>query len=316
MGYVITVVAPVFSLIVIGYLAGIRGYLSEAANKGIGEFAFKIAIPALLFRTIASAEFSGHATLQIWTTEFGAIALCWLLATAISIFILRRDLKDSPSIAMSSGFGNNVMLGLPLSVTTFGDEAAVTAAIILSIHAPLLWLAGIIHIALTRETDATEKLSIGRIFHQLFEEMRTNPIIIGILAGLLWSILGLELIEPIEKTLSLIGKAAIPAALVALGLALTNYEIKGQTLTLATILGLKLLALPLFAFLIGTYVFALPPAILGTILILTACPTGVNAFLFAQKYNRAVNSASGAIALGTALSAITFSLIILAVRPV
>src|SRR5690349_8765933 len=72
---VFLIVAPVFALIAIGYAAALSGLLSEAAHKGISEFAFTIAMPALLFRTIAVAEVPAVDPLHLWGAYFGTVAI-------------------------------------------------------------------------------------------------------------------------------------------------------------------------------------------------------------------------------------------------
>ena len=62
----VLIVAPVFALIALGYIAVRAGFVSEGANKGISEFAFSIAIPALLFRTVVISEFPAVSAFEVW----------------------------------------------------------------------------------------------------------------------------------------------------------------------------------------------------------------------------------------------------------
>lgn len=308
---VLTIVAPVFSLIALGYAAGRFSWLSSSAEKGIAEFAFTLAMPALLFKSVATAEFSAISIGGIWASYFGAIAVIWFLASLVTWRILRRPAPDAPSISMSSTFGNSLMLGLPLAMATYGEPAAPVIAIILSIHAPSLWLAATLH---TSFTDREGSSSIRGAIEHLLADLSRNPIIIGIALGALWRLTGAALPSPVLNSLNLLAQASIPAALIALGLSVLGSEIRGQGPTLATIISLKMLAMPLLVYLLGTHVFGLDPLAVGVSTILAAVPTGANAFLFAAKTGRAVNSAAGAIALGTLLSAVTISLLLAALR--
>ena len=92
---VFLIVAPVFVLIAIGYAASLSGLLSNAAHKGISEFAFSIAMPALLFRTIAVAEVPALEPLHLWGAYFGSVAVTWVLATVLSAIVLRRPQADA-----------------------------------------------------------------------------------------------------------------------------------------------------------------------------------------------------------------------------
>ena len=91
---ILTIVAPVFGLIAIGYFAARTRLLDETAGRGLTEFAFKLGIPALLCRTIATAKLSDLALLEVWAAFYGAAVMTWLTATALNAFALRRPAAD------------------------------------------------------------------------------------------------------------------------------------------------------------------------------------------------------------------------------
>ena len=130
------------------------------------------------------------------------------------------------------------------------------------------------------------------------------------LGGGLWRLTGLGLTPALDKTLLLLGAAGVPCGLVALGGSLTQFKIKGQASTLTTVIVLKLLAMPLIAWLLAVHVFQLSPVAAGVVVLFAAMPSGANAYLFANRYGRVVNSASGAVALGTLLAAGTAAYLI------
>ena len=111
---VFLIVAPVFALIVIGYAGAASRLFSENAHKGIAEYAFSIAIPALLFRTIAVADTGDIEPFRLWASYFAAVVATWVLATLITRGFLKRPAADGAAIAISSVYGNVVMLGIPL----------------------------------------------------------------------------------------------------------------------------------------------------------------------------------------------------------
>lgn len=305
---IFAIVAPVFALIAIGYLAGRAGLISGGAGAGITEFAFSLAIPALLFRTIVKADFAGLSPTAVLASFFGAAALTWLLAAVATSWPLRRPAEDGASIAMASVFGNTALLGLPLAISIYGSAAEPVIALILSVHAPMLWLAATIHAELVGEGEARPSLS--GILGALVGELAHNPIVIGIALGIVWRLGGIALPGVADKVLQLLAQAGVPAALTALGLTLVKFEIKGQSATLATITALKLMVMPLLAWLIAAKAFGLSGVALGVIAVMAAMPTGANAFIFATRRGRAVNSASGAVALGTMLTFVTAAVVI------
>lgn len=299
---VLTIVTPVFGLIVLGYLAARFRLLDDSAGRGLTDFAFKLGIPALLCRTVATAKLSDLPLLHVWGAFYGAAALTWIAATLATRYVLARPAQDGPAIAMSSVFGNTAMLGLPLAIATFGPAAAAPIALVLAIHAPMLWLTGLAHSALVGDAG---KASAMDLLKGVGRDLGRNAIIIGILVGALWRLVGIDLPGPVDRILELLAQAGVPASLVALGLTLVAFEVKGQAASLAVIIGLKLVLMPLAAWAIATQVFGLGGVPLGVIAILAAMPAGANAFLFAAKEGRAVNSASGAVALGSILAAAT-----------
>jgi malonate transporter and related proteins len=304
---VLSIVAPIFALIALGFLAARLRYFSEGTQKGLAEFTFGFAMPALLFRTLAAPQDMAISPIPIWLTYFGLSAVIWVLATLVTVSLLKRPMADAASIAMSSVYGNIVMLGIPIVVAMHGPAATAPMAAIIMLNSPVLWLVGTLHLTLA---DRPENRSFGQAARTTAFELARNPIILGIFAGVLWRFTGLGLAAPVDKTLSLLGQAGIPCALVVLGVSLADFEIKGQLPTLSSILVLKLAVMPAVAWVIATQIVGLPPVAAAVVTIFAATPTGANAYLFATRNGRVVNSASGAVALGTMLSLATISLLI------
>lgn len=305
---VIATVAPVFGLIALGFLLARFAFLSESAGKGLAEFVFNVAVPALLFRMMVTTETGAEAPFALWGAYYGASAATWLLATLVTLFLLRRTPLDASAISMGASFGNIVMLGIPLALDRFGPEAATPIALIISISSPLLWFAATLQAELATERS---EMAVGRLLRELVVSLLRNPIVLSILAGLIWRQTGMG-IHPIpDKMISLLGQAAIPGSLVALGLSLTAFEIKGQLPTIAVICLLSLVVFPAFAWVTAFHIFNLPPLWAGVVILFAACPPGANAFLFATRYKAAVGSVSAAVALGTSLSILSISLVLL-----
>lgn len=309
---VLTIVAPVFGLIVIGYLSGRLRIVSEAAAQGIADFAFTLAIPALLCRTIATADLGALSPAGIWGSFYTAGFLTWVAATLATSVWLRRPATDAPAIAMTSTFGNTIMLGLPLSMGVYGTPAAAVIALILSIHAPTWWLLGMLH---AQASGQYQGQSATAIMRSTLRDLVRNPIVIGIMLGVAWRLTGWVMPAALDRLLQLMAQASVPTSLVALGLSLLRFEIKGQMPTLATVIALKLLLMPAVAWLLATHVFDLDPVARGVTVMMAAMPTGANAFLFATRIDKAVDSTSGAVALGTLLAAVTAAVLVSSLHP-
>ena len=102
----------------------------------------------------------------------------------------------------------------------------------------------------------------------------------------------------------------VPTALVALGVSLAAYSLRGSWGGMFMLIGVKMIAMPLFVFLIARYAVTLPPLWIKVAVLFAAMPTGANAFLFAQKNDEAVPAVTGAVALGTGFAAVTASVLL------
>ena len=301
---ILMIVAPVFGIIAIGYVSARTKYLSDASARGIADFAFNISIPALLFRTIVLAKFEGVAPLGILASFFGSAAIVWLLSAFATRFLLARAVQDGPAIAMSAVFGNMVMMGLPIGVASYGTDALAPMSVIVAVHAPIFLMSAAVHSAVV---DPRDDPSLLMALRTVITTLARQPIVVAIACAGIWRLIGLDVPKPMLTMIDMLAGAGVPAALVALGLSLNSFEVRGDTATLSVIIGLKLLALPLIAALLAFWVFSLPPLSAKMVVLAASLPAGANAYLYALRSGRVVNSASGAVAIGTAISAFSIA---------
>ena len=208
---------------------------------------------------------------------------------------------------MATGFGNLALLGTPLALAHFGPSVGVPLGMILSVHAPLLWFAATLHRELSRHSTTFSFVETAKALAKM---LATNAIIIGLLAGGIWRLTGLGLHPVPDKMLSMLADASVPTALVALGVSLAAYSLRGSWGGMFALIGLKMLAMPLFVFLLARHAVTLPPLWIKVAVLFAAMPTGANAFLFAQKNDEAVPAVSGAVALGTGFAAVTAAVLL------
>ncbi len=299
-------VAPVFALILIGFGAGKAGWFGEGSARGLSQFVFAFAVPALLFRAMVSFGLPSQPPWALWGAFFGAVVVIWVLAIGLSRKVPGLGGSGGAPAALGAGFGNTVMLGLPLGVAHFGNAALLPMALILTIHLPLQWLAATV--LAQAATGATNRNGLVRA---LARDLVGNPIIIGIVAGTLWNFTGLGLAPVVDKVTSMLGQAAVPAALFALGLSLSRFSIAGNRTALAVLLVLKLAVMPVAAWLLATQVFELGRVEAEVVTLFAALPAGANAYIFAERQGSGEAVVSAAIAAGTALSVVSLSVVLM-----
>lgn len=307
MNPILTTVLPVFGMIVLGYGLTRARIFDAGAGRGISLFVFNVAIPALLFKTVATMEPQQGAPWNLWLAFFGGLAITWAAAAFASRFIESLKASGGAAASMAAGFGNLVMLGTPLALAHFGQEVAIPLGMILSVHAPVLWFAAVLHRELARHSGSFSALRTGK---EMLVNLVTNAIVLALLGGMVWRALGLGLHPIALEMLDMLADASIPTALFALGVSLAGYSLKGSWAGMMALIGLKMVLMPVAVFILVRYVVDLPPLWTRIAILLAAMPSGANAFLFAQRNDETVPAVSGAITLGTALAAISASILL------
>lgn len=304
---VFSLVAPIFGLIGLGLFTAKIRWLDATAARILAEFGYKVAMPALLFRTMSTAGMPASSPLNLIGSYLLAISSTWLLATLATRFVLHRPAEDAPSIAMGSCFGNGVMLGIPLLLGAFGDAAATPIAFLVTIETIYLWILGTLHMEIA--SRGLRSISFGAVW-AILRDVARNPIVASVILGIAWAASGLTIPPLADRLLALLAQAAVPVSLFALGMSLATYGIAGQVRTLSLILILKMAIYPTLALLLARYVFDLPPVWTAALLVFTSMPVGANAFVFASRYERAIGSVSAAVAVSTAIAVVSLTAIL------
>ena len=287
----LAIVLPVFGLIGIGYVARQTGFISERVGEGLSEFVFTLSLPCLIFRTLVRAEIPAVQPWGYWIAYFVGVAAVWFLATGIG----RRffGLKGIPAVVagFATGQANTVFVGVPMILKAYGDEGAVPLFLLIAVHLPVTMTLATI---LAEGRRASPLLIVRRLL--------THPIVVGILAGSICRPVAAYVPAPAWQVMDLLASAAVPCALISMGIALRRYGLQMGWKLPTVISFLKLIVHPLMVLLLATYVFPMPPVWAGVAVLFASCPSGINAYLFAERYGEGVALASSAITLSTALA--------------
>jgi malonate transporter and related proteins len=285
------VVLPIFALIAIGYGVTWSGIVQQKSAQGLSDFVFVLAIPCLLFKTLAKASIPEVQPWGYWLSYFGALALVWALAMLIAARVFKREGQALAVAGFAAAQSNTVLVGIPIIVKAYGEAGAVPLALLLAVHLP---------VTVTLATVLAERRNASP--YRILKSLISHPIIIGILLGSAARPFIDILPQMIWTVVDGLAGAAIPCSLVALGMTLRRYGLETGPALPAILSGLKLLVHPALVLVLATYVFSMPPAWSGVAVLFAACPCGINAYLFAERYKTGIGDASSAIALSTLAS--------------
>ena len=299
---ILSLIVPVFGLIGLGFAAAKGRVLEPEAARILTMFGYKIAMPALLFRAMAGVGEIPLSPLWLALTYYSGIAVTWTLTTVVSRYVLGRPAEDAPAMAMGACFSNGVMLGFPVILLALGPEAAAPLAVLALCETLGLWVIGTLHMGFI----AVDGARTGpRAILRVLLDVARNPLIIALAAGLLWRAGGLTLPGAASRFVDLVGGAAIPVSLFALGMSLATHGGRGEGASVGLLCLVKLVLYPALAFWLATEIFHLPRIWAGALVIYVSMPVGANAFVYAARYDRALTAISAAVAISTALSVIT-----------
>ncbi|MBU2484722.1 MAG: AEC family transporter, partial [Alphaproteobacteria bacterium] len=134
----------VFTLIAIGYATAALRVLKPETGDGLSDFVFTIAVPLLLFRTIATATFDHGAPWALWVTYFTAIFVTWSSAHVVIRAGFGRDARSGVVAGVTAGFSNLVLLGIPFMSGVYGEPGLAILSQLVSVHLPVMMAASII----------------------------------------------------------------------------------------------------------------------------------------------------------------------------
>lgn len=287
----LAIVLPVFGLIGIGYIARWTGFVSERVGEGLSEFVFTLSLPCLIFRTLVRAEIPAVQPWGYWISYFAGVAVVWLLATALGRHFFGIKGVSGVVAGFAAGQANTVFVGIPMILKAYGDAGAVPLFLLIAVHLP---------VTMTLATILAEGRQASPLF--ILRRLLTHPIVVGILAGSACRPIAAYVPAPAWQVMDLLASAAVPCALISMGIALRRYGLQTGWKLPTLISFLKLVVHPLVVLLLATQVFQMPPVWAGVAVLFASCPSGINAYLFAERYGEGVALASSAVTLSTFLA--------------
>ena len=295
---IFSIIAPLIIVTLLGYLVAKVQWLNKLQLDGISKLTFYGFIPVYLFYHMANADLQSQLNPHVFGAFYLPVLVCYLLAFIINYRCHQSLRKSTPAaavFALNSSYSNNIIVGLPVLLLAIGEQALPVIFIIVTFHSAMLF-------GITGSLAAT---GTGFNWKKFLSQNLKNPLIIGILSGLAFNLSGLTLPQFIADSLLLIGKPAITLALFVLGASIAFYRINQDKRYIVLACAIKLVLLPCLVFLFSTTLFALPELTTKVLVLLSACPIGVNAYLIAKNYQQHQETVASSVVVSTILSAIT-----------
>lgn len=301
MSILLNIILPIFAIIGAGYFCGRKDLLGDGSTEGLNKFVYWIALPALLFRAMANVELNELFNWDFIGAYVGGQAITMVLGVLVGCVVFKNSLAQGGMNGMNVVYGNVGFLGVPLAFAAFGDAASVPTIITVVVNSAVVVGVATVIIELAQRRSA----SIASILYDVLMALVKNPMLVAPVLGILWATIDYPLPLPIDKFCELLGAAAGPCALFAIGLFLVGKPISSGLGEVSVAVLIKLIVQPALTWWLATAVFEMPPLWVAVAVIMAATPTGAGSFVMAQQYGVYVQRTSSVILLSTIGSVVT-----------
>lgn len=293
----------IFVTVAIGWLAGrTRPFAGGEAARILSNAAFFVFAPALLFRATARIDLA-HLPWSVLAAFFVPV-VAWMLV----VYQQQRRRRGKAHAAMpatraiTAAFGNNAQLGIPMAAALFGEAGLQLHLSVVSVHALILMttLTVLVEQDLARAQAAATgtPVPLAQTIRATVRNAILHPIVLPVLAGMAWNLSSLPIPGPIDEVLVMLGTAVVPLCLVAIGLSLGHYGLRGSAGPAVWLSAAKLVVQPGLVLGFG-WLLGLRGLPLTVIVMAAAMPVGANALMFAQRYRAQEAETTAAIVLST-----------------
>lgn len=285
------VAAPLLIILMIGvFFKRVRFVDDHFISMG-NKLVFKVALPCLLFISVAnrSAEQDINFQLIIYAVSatLASVLMLWFIS---SLFVTKPEKGVFTQCAFRS---NTAIIGIALCVNAYGESVLSQVSVYVAF--------------VTIIDNIVSVIILSSSKRGIFKNLAKNPLIIAILLGYFWSILGQPLPQVINTPLSYLAKLTLPLALLCIGASLDWSSLKSNHKTALWCSAFKLVILP-GVICVGAIFFEITGESLGILFLMTASPTAAAAYVMSQQMTPYGKLAAEVITLSTILSPITITL--------
>jgi len=295
---IVAIILPVFLVIGLGFFLGRIRFLTLEVNTALSRLVFYVAAPVLLFQGTAVSPLSETVHLDAIAVIVGVT----LLFVAITYLGCARLAPARRGVVTQGAHRSNmVFVGLPVVINAFGPDALGPAAVMIGIVVVVYNFIAVVVLVLPHARSEGQ-VDPGRIWGRTLLKILRNPLILGSGAGLLCSGLGVGLPIALDRSLELVGRIALPLALLSVGVGLDPSRLRSEVGATALVGLGKLVLYPALIF-AGLWILGERDTDLWIPVLIMATPTAVVSFIMAQEMKGDENLA-GAIVIGTTVASL------------
>ena len=294
---------PFFAVIGLGFAAGRTQFFSQDATAYLTKFVFYFALSAMLFGFAASLDLGSVFSWGFVAAYLLGSGVVWALVL-ITARLRGAALQEAVFEAQTGVIGNVGFLGIPMLSLLMGKAAVGPVLLVLAID--LIVFSSVLTIFITAARGG--QLSL-RIFRQLSVGVLKNPMIVSMVLGLGWGATGWAMPQPAAEFLTLLGAAATPCALFAIGASLAGR--RAERVGVAIWLSFaKLVLHPAAVAVAAFWIFTVERYAAGVMIAAASLPVAGNVFILAQHYGVAPQRVSAAILISTLISVVSVTAVI------
>ncbi|PZX45643.1 hypothetical protein LY56_01667 [Roseinatronobacter thiooxidans] len=294
---------PFFGLIGLGFGAGRAGFFPPEATAYLTKFVFYFALSAMLFGFAANLSLSDLLDPRAAAAYLWACAALYVLVMAIA-FLRRARMEEALIEAHCSIIGNTGFLGVPLLIVLLGPSSVPMVLLILTID--MIVFSSLFTVIITLSRDGRVDSALPR---KLLIAVAKNPMVVAMVLGLAWAATGFAMPVIANDFLTLLGAAATPCALFAIGASLADKKVERLAIVSWLSFG-KLVLHPALTAFAALVLFKVDPQAAGVLIAAAALPVAGNVFILAQHYNAGPARVSATIFVSTLVSIATVPVVI------
>ena len=304
------VIAPVFFLMVLGYL--LVNYTSLAdrkLTKQANAIVFKIFLPCMLFYNVYQSDIGAeiHSRIKLCIWAAGGLLILFVLLCLIVPKVVKQE--NQQGVVIQGIFRSNyVIFGVAVVQNMYGVESTTTAAILSAILVPMYNFLAVVALSIFGEKRETD-------WKKIILDIVKNPLIISSVLGIIFSLLGIRLPTAVDTTVQDLAKLSTPIAFMILGGELDFSKVRGNLKVASVVLTIKLVILPLIMIPM-IVMMGYRDADLLSGLLAYQTPVAVSSYIMAQQAGADGQLAGQLVVFSSVLSIFTLFVTILILRTI